>query len=56
MTSEGMKPECGGTGTPTTLAAFGSRPSPGSTASMETSMLAPPTSNSSMSTEVLGGT
>ena len=51
-----MKPECCGTGTPSGRAACGSRPPPGSTASSETFMLAPSTSNSSISTEVLGGT
>src|SRR5262245_51223706 len=35
-----MKPECCGTGTPSTRAGCGSRPSPGSTANMETFMLA----------------
>ena len=35
---------------------FGSRPPPGSTAIMDTSMLAPATRSSSISTEVLGGT
>ena len=51
-----MKPECCGTGTPSGCAARGSRPPPGSTATIETSMVAPPTRSSSISTDVLGGT
>src|SRR3984893_5771141 len=54
--SEAMKPECCGTGTPSGCAGLGSRPPPGRTAIMDTSMLAPSTDNSSMSTDVLGGT
>ena len=51
-----MKPECCGTGTPSGCAGLGVRSPPGRTAIMETSMLAPATSNSSISTDVLGGT
>src|SRR6516165_2379575 len=51
-----MKPECLGTGTPFGCAGLGSRPPPGRTAIMDTSMVAPSTDSSSMSTDVLGGT